>query len=278
MSEPEPPPAPPPGWSATGTPLPRFPDDQQTVVLDEEPAATGIWDRFPPVTPMDSALLILVWGALFLASRGLPPDADASLVPWGANVAPWRDGALGVWRLLASTALHATPLHLLSNTIAMALLGPGCARLFGRAGFWVLFAAGGLAASLASVWWRSQTSLLTSASVGASGAIFAIGGAILALAWRLRHDLPPGRARALGGAMMILLAQGLISGMTRQATDNAAHLGGLVAGILLGRVLPAREPEAPPASRVVRLAAAAGVAALGLSLGLAIVSGLASTR
>jgi rhomboid protease GluP len=201
------------------------------------------------------------------------PPGVVRLAEWGANLSPWPGPEAG-WRLLASTFLHATPWHLLSNLLALGILGPSAARLLGRSGFWVVFVTGGLAASLASLAWRSAVVERASSSVGASGALFAVGGAMLAAAWRVRAALPPGRARALGGALLVLLGQGLVAGLTREATDNAAHAGGALAGVLLGIALPPSPARGRRAARALALAATLCVALLFASLVLALAHGV----
>ena len=87
---------------------------------------------------------------------------------------------------------------------------------------------------------------------------------MIAAAVRLRGRLAPGRARALAGASLFLVVQSLSTGIVENATDNAAHLGGLVAGGLLGAILPlAGRLIGRPPGPLSRLAGvAAGVALL----------------
>ncbi len=264
------------GWRDTTTPAPVFSTADVTPEdMDGPPSPTGIWDSLPAAPAWDTALLLFVWSAgfampLLLAS----PGGGLRLADWGANVAP-PSGASAAWRLLASTFLHATPAHLLSNLVTLALLGPSCVRLFGRSGLWLLYALGGAAASLASLTWRSSLGSEISVSVGGSGVLFALGGAMASAAWRLRRRLPPGRARALGGALLVLLGSGLVAGLTRQATDSAAHLGGAAAGLLLGLLLPLRSAERPAIPLPIRLLAGLAIAALSGAFLAGVVSGVA---
>jgi membrane associated rhomboid family serine protease len=201
----------------------------------DEPPPVTLTSLVGDVQPWGTVLLVLAWGAVFLAmgARGEAGDSGA-LIAWGGNVT----GASPLetaWRALASTFLHAGFGHVFFNALSMLLFGSTVERIYGRPGFGLLFAAGGVVASLASVAWRSGGPAL---SVGASGAIFALGGALLIASIRLRKVLAPGRARAFGAALLFLVGQALAAGFTRHGTDNVAHGAGLAAGLLLGMALP----------------------------------------
>jgi len=242
----------------------------------DEPPPVELWSAVGDITPWGTLLLLVSWAAVFatLAFRREIGDPDA-LLAWGAS-APGLPAADTVWRLFASTFLHAGAAHVFFNGLSMLVYGPAVERILSRAGFWLVFGAGGAAASLTSLAWREARPVAAlSVSVGASGAIFALGGALLVAAGRVRQRLAPGRARAMGAALLFLLGQGLAAGLTRYATDNAAHVGGLVAGALLGAVIPV-SPRlggrgAGPATRVLGTIAAC---ALAVSLALAVQGGL----
>ena len=88
---------------------------------------------------------------------------------------------------------------MLSNAFSLLIYGPTVERLFPRWGFWIVYTLGGAAASLGSLAWRSaRHGGLESLSIGGSGAVFALGGAVLVASLRLRRIIPAGRARALG--------------------------------------------------------------------------------
>ena len=112
-------------------------------------------------------------------------------------------------------------------------------RIFSRWSFWILVAWGGALASLGSLLWRTERhSGVLGLSIGGSGVVFALGGALLAGAFRLRDRLAPTRARALAAAVLFLALPGFAEGFQRHGTDNMAHASGLAAGLCLGAVLP----------------------------------------
>ncbi len=208
----------------------------------DEPPPTELWSTVGDVLPWGTMLLLFSWGALFalLTLRRETGDLDAYRA-WGGSLtgSQWpRDG----WRLLASTFLHGGAAHVFFNATSMLIFGPSVERIFTRWGFWIVYAFGGAAASCASLAWRvARHGDGAGVSIGASGAIFALGGALLVGAWRLRHRLAVGRARAMGAAMLFLIVQSLAAGMSEHGTDNAAHAGGLAAGMMLAAVIPLHE-------------------------------------
>ena len=253
------------------------PDDGYIPPDPDEPPPVELWRAVGDVPPWGTALLLLSWAVMFsvLAFRREIGDTFAYRA-WGGSIAQ-RDPLDVSWRLLASTFLHGGAAHVFFNAASMLIFGPAVERIFARWGFWIVYAFGGAAASVASVLWRTaRHGVGTSVSVGASGAIFALGGALIVGAWRLRHRLAVGRARALGAAMLFLIAQGLVAGFTEHGTDNAAHAGGVIAGALLGSVIPLSERlgGAPPGF-LVRLAGTLAILALAASLALAVRGGLA---
>jgi rhomboid protease GluP len=242
----------------------------------DEPPPVELWSAVGDIPPWGTALLLFSWAAVFaaIAFRREIGDPQA-LLAWGAS-APRMDVLDTAWRLLASTFVHAGVAHVFFNATSMLIFGPAVERIFTRWGFFVVYAAGGTLASLASLLWRAgRHDAGLSISVGASGAIFALGGALLVSAYRVRHRLAPGRARALGGALLFLIGQGLAAGFTRNATDNAAHAAGIMAGAMLGAMIPLSPRLGGSATGpVMRVLGVIAVLALALSLALGVRGGL----
>jgi membrane associated rhomboid family serine protease len=164
------------------------------------------------------------------------------------------------WRLLTGAMLHGSFMHLVLNILALLSFG----KLIGRCAHyrlivpvWLLGALGG---SLCS-WW-----LLPATSIGASGGLMGMMGFLLALGWKQRAWLPSAFMESLLvnlGLMVLIgvLAWGLI--------DNAAHAGGLLAGVLLGLVV-FRAPGLAFPLKDSRMLNTAGLAAEVAFLGVAI--------
>lgn len=233
----------------------------------DEPAPVELSTSVGDVVPWGTMLLLLSWGVVSLlmaATRGL--GDSAALIAHGANV-PSREPLDAAWRLLASTFLHSGASHLLFNALTLLVLGQAVERVFSRWGFWIVVAYGGAAASIASLFWRwSRHPDGPGLSIGGSGVVFALGGALLSGAFRLRDRLAPTRARALAAAVLFLALPGFAEGFQKHGTDNMAHAAGLASGVVLGLGLPlTTRLGGQPANPLVRLGGAFAVAALAIA-------------
>jgi rhomboid protease GluP len=132
------------------------------------------------------------------------------------------------WRLVTVALVHGSPMHLAFNAFALWDLGALAETLFGRARFLAVFVVGTAIATVASLLWNPNP------AVGASGGVFALVGALLVLGLRSRGTLSEAFRRRLVRDMVFVVGVNLVFGFTVAFVDNAAHLGGLVAGALLG--------------------------------------------
>lgn len=180
-----------------------------------------------PLIPMATVMLaatIIVSLTVFLSSEG--PRLEAFL--WLDKLAV---AAGEYWRLWTVTLVHGDLLHLFFNMYALFLAGPVVERWYGSILFVVFYLACAAAGSVASFVFGGDIP-----SVGASGAIFGLFGVLLA-AGKVHHPIDRasrGLVQQLGVLIMINLVFGFASAGT---IDNAAHLGGLAAGLWLGAML-----------------------------------------
>lgn len=149
---------------------------------------------------------------LFLIGLALLPSGEAVGVAVGE-----------VYRLVTVAFLHGSIFHLLLNMVALFLFGPQLEAVLGRWRFSALYLVSALGGSVASY----LTSAPNQSSVGASGAVFGLLGALLVISRKLRYD-----ARAV----LVLLGINLVLGFVIPRIDWRAHLGGLVAGAVLAAV------------------------------------------
>jgi len=270
--------------SVSDEPRDPLPPGEQGIDVDEAGFVPPDPDEPPPVElgrvgdvlPWNTSAVLLAWALVFFwfASRA-QMDLNAAYLAWGANV-DGRPPGETAWRLLASTFLHAGAAHVGMNAVSLLLFGSSVEAVFSRWAFWIVYTFGGAAASAGSLGWHAWRHPETSRmSVGGSGAIFALGGALLASAMRLRGRLAVGRARALAAGALFLLTQSLVAGFSHLGTDNAAHASGLVAGFAIGALLPVSDRlggSRTPAA--VTIAGAVAVALAVAALGYAAVNGL----
>ncbi|MEZ6188997.1 MAG: rhomboid family intramembrane serine protease [Planctomycetota bacterium] len=198
--------------------------------------------------PLTSGLLAAL-AAVYVAVESSGSADTFTLVRFGACV-KWTALSSEPWRLLTGTLLHAGLLHLAINGYALYVLGRMAEPVFGTqrlAGIYLLSALGG---SLASVGWGlawDYTGTWGMVSVGASGAIMGLLGALLAAVLLLRRRLPRGlRQRLLVGFTLPLALQVfMVIGIPN--VDHAAHLGGFLAGALSAVALRPRALSPPKA-------------------------------
>jgi len=157
------------------------------------------------------------------------------------------------WRLVTPVFLHVDmpglgPLHLLVNMYGLFMLGPYVEKLYGSAKFvavWVLTGVAGVVASyltvrpdLAHGLGRFLFKPYDAPSAGASGALFGLVGVLFVFGLKYRHELPEGLKRAFGTGMLPAIVFNLFIGyIGRGFIDNAAHLGGLLAGMALALLM-----------------------------------------
>lgn len=138
------------------------------------------------------------------------------------------------WRLVTPLLVHSptTLLHILFNMYALWIAGPLVEGIYGSGRFAAMYLLCGVAASVASLIFTPGP------SVGASGAIFGLFGVLFA-AMRTHQPLVDRRARALATQIGVLIVINLAIGfgLMGRVVDNAAHVGGLAAGLWLGFIL-----------------------------------------
>lgn len=144
------------------------------------------------------------------------------------------------WRLVSSMFLHIGFAHVLLNGWALYQLGSLCEHAFGSSRMLMVYFLTGVAGSAASLWWRTE-----GLSAGASGAIFGLLGAMIAFLLRRRDRLNP-FAKSLLSQLVVWAGINVFFGFSVQAIDNAAHLGGCAAGLLMGLLLRGREADRRP--------------------------------
>jgi rhomboid protease GluP len=205
--------------------------------------------RLREVTPRIAvvATIVVVNVAVFIAMQGagvswiVPTVAD--LVKWGGNYGPRTLGGQP-WRIVSSAFVHAGIIHLAMNMLALWSSGRVIERIFGSARLAVIYFCAAVTGGIASVAVHPET-----VSVGASGAVFGVYGALGAFILRQRGGIPGHVISRLGRIAGGFVVYNILYGFSQSAIDNAAHVGGLcggvVAGAWLARPLVPDRPGAP---------------------------------
>lgn len=183
--------------------------------------------------PVITILLVLANIAVFIyvELHGSSQDAELML-NMGASYEPYIVEQHEYYRLFTHMFLHFGFDHLFNNMISLAVLGWSLENVLGKWRFAVIYILSGIFAGIASVVYNIQMGT-ESVSCGASGAIYGLMGALLVyLILRCR-----GRISSEIPRYLVFIALSIYSGMQDATIDNAAHIGGFVAGFLLCLIL-----------------------------------------
>lgn len=184
----------------------------------------------------------------------LAPLPNEVLVRFGAKLNQLIHTQHQWWRFVTPMFLHVNLLHLLVNMYSLWIVGPYVERLYGSAKFvffWVATGVAGVVASYLTVRPNLGGGALArfifkaydTPSAGASGALFGLVGVLFVFGIKFRHELPEGFKRAFGTGLLPMILMNLFIGYTlRGFIDNAAHLGGMIAGAGLALVIDYRRP------------------------------------
>ena len=139
----------------------------------------------------------------------------------------------GQWyRLLTCMFLHSNLEHIFNNMLILGYVGSCLEEKIGSIRYGILYLASGILAGCASMGYNMlQNDNVV--SIGASGAIFGVIGAMLFVVLARRNEEDRYTVRQI--AVMAVLS--LYGGLTSQGVDNAAHFGGFIAGFILAWIL-----------------------------------------
>jgi rhomboid protease GluP len=194
--------------------------------------------------PLTMALLVVITLIWLYEAYIDAPDDSMKLAALGA-ILPGTLQRGEYWRLVTGMFLHGSWLHWASNSWALYQLGTLYEILFGTRRFAIVYFVSGIVASIASA-----MHLVNGPSVGASGAIFGVLGAFIFSIRRSPRYRHQPWSRGLIAQLVFWIGINLVIGASIAVIDNVAHVGGLIAGLLLG-FLPHHEPPPPPAESVI---------------------------
>jgi membrane associated rhomboid family serine protease len=199
-------------------------------------AATGAISTNVKFTPAVTLTLIglnaLVYVGMGLSGVSWTEPSIEHAVRWGADFGPLALSGQW-WRVLTSMFVHFGIIHIFFNMWCLWSLGSSLELFMGRAGFAVTYILSGLAASLTSIAWDPWR-----VSAGASGAIFGVAGAFVSYLYFQKAPLDKAQVQQKLKNLAIFIGYNLLYG-AHGNIDNSAHVGGLVAGLILGSLAPA---------------------------------------
>jgi uncharacterized protein len=168
--------------------------------------------------------LCLIAILVFLAQTAIPGFTELFVLNKSSFQEPWR--------FLTAIFLHASLAHLILNLFALALFGSILERFVGGRRFSIVFFTTGILANLVAVNFYDS-------SLGASGAIFGILGALIFIrplmtVWAFGLPMPMFIAGIIWIAADILGAYGFFTGNPIDNTGNIAHLSGIFFGLIFG--------------------------------------------
>ncbi len=176
-------------------------------------------------TPLILYINVLLFLAMVIAGVAPLQPTPQSLFQWGGNLRMAVAGGQW-WRLITYMFLHAGALHILMNSFALLYIGMFLEPLMGRFRYVSAYLLTGVCAGLVSIAVHSN-----SVGVGASGAIFGLYGVFLSVL-TTSHIQKTMRKTMLRG-ILFFVVYNLMAGLQGN-TDNAAHIGGLISGFIIG--------------------------------------------
>jgi len=183
-------------------------------------------DHFATSIVLDLTILVFV-AMLFSGIHPISPSGS-ELLEWGAN-RRFETTNGEWWRLFTSMFVHSGIMHLVLNISGLVIAAVFIEPKLGRTNYFILYILSGVFGSLASIYWYTNT-----ISVGASGAIFGLYGAILSLV--LTNAYSPTEKKGTLTIIGIYTGISLLWGL-KGGVDNAAHIGGLLSGAVVGIIL-----------------------------------------
>ena len=178
----------------------------------------------PIVTYIIMAICIILFILMELSGGS---TNSQTLLKYGANLDVLvKNGEY--YRLFTCIFLHIGTMHLLCNMYSLYIIGREVENLFGKIKYIIIFILSGIFGSIMSLAFTHNT-----ISAGASGAIFGLLGALLYFGMHYRTYL----GEAIKRSIIPIIVVNLIIGFFAEGIDLAAHIGGLVGGVLVAMMV-----------------------------------------
>ena len=182
--------------------------------------------KTPVITYLLIAINVIVFLLMYILGNG--STNIETLVKFGANNSALVADYHEYYRLFTSIFLHIGFIHLACNMYALYVIGPQIESFYGKIKFLIIYLVGGVIGSL-----FQNIFELNTIGAGASGAIFALFGALLYFGYHYRVYL----GTVIRTQILPIIVLNLLIGFTSSGISNAAHIGGLLGGIVLSYAL-----------------------------------------
>jgi rhomboid protease GluP len=204
-------------------------DAEQPILLTDEHLEATVRDfedgiSIFPVFTLAMSVVLTLFFIRELATGAL--EDEASIIAAGALT---RDGVLAgeYWRMVSASFLHGGWGHLIGNLIAFYILGMALEHAIGPHRTLFVYFITAITGSVLSI------TLQPGPSVGASGAVFGLLGAIMAVLYRNRAEIGM-RDRRIYVVLGAWALYQILIGAMDPMIDNGAHVGGMFGGLAMG--------------------------------------------
>ncbi len=181
------------------------------------------WGQRPLVSMVLIGINLVAFVVTALQARSVMDLSDSALYTRGGLI-PVEVASGEYWRLLTGGFLHGSLIHIATNMISLYILGIPLERILGRGRFLVIYLLSLLGASVSVLVFSAPVSL----TIGASGAIYGLMGALLVTFKRLRYDLRQ---------LLVIVALNVFITFQVPGISWQGHLGGLVVGAIVGAAM-----------------------------------------
>ena len=200
--------------------------------MDDTKKAEEVFSKKNPImTYIFMAICFVAYVFTSLASANFFENDPNVLYKFGALVSidNFSNIYSEMYRLVVPIFLHAGIIHLACNMYSLYILGPQLESFFGKVKYTIIFIGSGIIGNLVSLLFLNNNTV----SVGASGAIFGLLGAMLYFGYHYRVYL----SGVMRSQIIPVIILNLLIGFSLSGINNAAHLGGLVGGLLLAKAV-----------------------------------------
>lgn len=199
-------------------------------ILGKRKLTTKEWIKVKPVCNITVIVINII--AFIVLEFGGNTESAEYMLRKGAMAAPLIYNEHEFYRFITSLFMHFGINHLFNNMLVLFFLGDNLERAIGKIKYILIYLLSGISGSMLSLL-LTNTNNGYVVSAGASGAIFGVMGALFSVVILNRGRLEDLTLKKLGFLIFLTLYQGF----TSTGVDNFAHVGGMVAGIILALIL-----------------------------------------